>query len=99
MTLLIDLITKDFANPLVAEHLHFYPEETDGPVTEVWQCSRWKEMPLHLLSPMFARGSTHFYVNELAQRTNMAFVLPVMWVTRKGALHADAYEVIEVEVS
>ncbi|KAK0467036.1 uncharacterized protein EV420DRAFT_1636071 [Desarmillaria tabescens] len=32
-----DSIARDFSNPEVAKHLQFYPEETGGTVSEVWQ--------------------------------------------------------------
>ncbi|THU77037.1 hypothetical protein K435DRAFT_703285 [Dendrothele bispora CBS 962.96] len=35
-------IKRNFANPHVASHMNFYPEVTSGPVSEVWQCERWK---------------------------------------------------------
>ncbi|KAJ7044426.1 hypothetical protein C8F04DRAFT_1174856 [Mycena alexandri] len=38
-----ETIARDFANPEVAKHLQFYPEETTGPISEVWQAQRWKE--------------------------------------------------------
>lgn len=46
--------------------MNFYPEEKTGTISEAWQGSRWKELPLHLLTPMFARGAIHYYVNEIA---------------------------------
>ncbi|KAH8112205.1 hypothetical protein DFH11DRAFT_1545899 [Phellopilus nigrolimitatus] len=83
-------IAKDFSNPLVAEHMVFYPEEGDMPISEIWQCSRWKELPLHLHSPMYAKQNTHFYVNELAQLRNGTLVIPIMWFTNMGVVYAHA---------
>ena len=33
---------QDFANPEVAKHLNFYPEEVEGsnPISEVWQAEQ-----------------------------------------------------------
>ena len=37
----LTILLQDFANPLVHPHLHFYPEELDGLVTEVWHGEKW----------------------------------------------------------
>ncbi|KAJ7187665.1 hypothetical protein B0H12DRAFT_1040249 [Mycena haematopus] len=31
---------QDFSNPQVAKHLQFYPEETTGPISELWQAQQ-----------------------------------------------------------
>ncbi|KAF8492908.1 hypothetical protein JB92DRAFT_3084990 [Gautieria morchelliformis] len=61
------IIANDYANPQVASLLHFYPEETDGPVSESWQTKRIKEMPLDQLTPMYRKGLKDFNVNKLAE--------------------------------
>ncbi|KAJ7343866.1 hypothetical protein DFH08DRAFT_636894, partial [Mycena albidolilacea] len=47
-----DTIARDLANPLVAPHMHFYPEETDGPISEVFQAERWTEYTPEQLTPI-----------------------------------------------
>ncbi|KAJ7862286.1 hypothetical protein B0H14DRAFT_3134319, partial [Mycena olivaceomarginata] len=66
-----DLLRLDFSNPLVREHLHFYPEITTT-VSESWQAEKYvKEIEDDDLSPMWANwdgaSHRHFYIKELAQ--------------------------------
>ena len=77
---LLILDCQDFANPEVAKHLHFYPEETDGPISEVWQANRWKEFDLSQLTPMYVSGYTHFYIEEICQLDSGQYVIPHDWV-------------------
>ncbi|KAF8994931.1 hypothetical protein BDZ89DRAFT_1096970 [Hymenopellis radicata] len=86
-------IARDFANPETAKHLHLYPEETDGPISEVWEAGRWKEYDPSQLTPMFAKGYQHFYIEELAELQDGSFVIPHNWIVRKGVLHSDCSEV------
>ncbi|KAJ7440424.1 hypothetical protein FB451DRAFT_1443354 [Mycena latifolia] len=92
-----DLIRLDFANPLVRKFLHVYPEITPT-VSEFWQAAKYvEEIEDEELSPMWADWEVspyrHFYVRELAQRTNQDFVIPVKWVVYKHKVHAEAYAV------
>lgn len=81
-------VARDFANPEISKHLHLYPEETTGPISEVWQAERWKEFKPSELTPMFSRGLRQFYIDELAQLTNGQFIIPRDWVIRNGELTA-----------
>ncbi|KAJ3509005.1 hypothetical protein NLJ89_g5450 [Agrocybe chaxingu] len=81
-------IAMDFANPEVSKHLHFYPEETNGPIVEVWQAQRWKEYKPSQLTPMYANGLRHFYIEEVAQLEDGTYVIPHDWVIRNGSLSA-----------
>ncbi|KAK0430592.1 hypothetical protein EV421DRAFT_1912712 [Armillaria borealis] len=85
-------IAREFANPEVAKHLQFYPEETDGPISEVWQAECWKEFDLSQLTPMYSRGLRQFYIEELAQLQDGCYVIPYNWVIRGRYLHADCHE-------
>ncbi|KAK0430360.1 hypothetical protein EV421DRAFT_1893571 [Armillaria borealis] len=87
-------VNDDFSNPEVAKHLQFYPEETGGPVSEVWQAERWKEFKPSQLTPMYSRGLCQFYIEELAQLREGTFVIPHNWIIRKGELHADCSEAV-----
>lgn len=90
---------KDYTNPRMAPSLEFYPDESDGPLQEVWQFQWWLELPKDLLTPMYCAGTVQFYVNEIAQLDNGKFYIPIMWVyctdavTGKRKLHCDAYKV------
>ncbi|KAJ7176872.1 hypothetical protein C8R46DRAFT_989066 [Mycena filopes] len=88
-----ETIARDFSNPEVAKHLQFYPEETTGPISEVWQAERWKEFKPSELTPMYSRGLRQFFIDEVATLNDGKFVLPVAWIVRDGVLCADYFEV------
>ncbi|KAJ6583705.1 hypothetical protein B0H10DRAFT_1833406, partial [Mycena sp. CBHHK59/15] len=87
-------IARDFANPEVAKHLPFYPEETAGPIYEVWQAERWKEFKPSELTPMYARGLRQFYIEEVAELDNGKMVIPLAWIKRGGVICADCVDAI-----
>ncbi|KAL1758460.1 hypothetical protein FB107DRAFT_271880 [Schizophyllum commune] len=88
-------ISLDFANPEVACHMNFYPEDCgDGPIEEVWQAARWKEFSPEELTPMYSRGSKRFFIEELCQLDDGTFVVPHNWIMREKKLHADCSEVV-----
>ncbi|KAJ7318546.1 hypothetical protein DFH08DRAFT_917520 [Mycena albidolilacea] len=93
-----DLIRLDFSNPLVREHLHFYPESTTT-ISESWQAGKYvNEIADDDLSPMWANweGASyrHFYVKELAQCINGKYIVPLKWIVYKKQVHCDAYLVM-----
>ncbi|KAJ7704692.1 hypothetical protein B0H14DRAFT_3646238 [Mycena olivaceomarginata] len=76
-----ELLALDWANPLVREFIQVYPEITDR-ISELRQADKWtKEVDFDDLSPMWAdwkrAGHKHFYIKELAQLQNSAFVIPI----------------------
>ncbi|KZV86368.1 hypothetical protein EXIGLDRAFT_622070, partial [Exidia glandulosa HHB12029] len=82
-------IAMEFANPQVVGHFRFSPEvEAVNGVSEVWEATRWREVPPELMTPMAALGNQHFYVNELAQLIDGRFVIPTVWVTIRGDIAA-----------
>jgi hypothetical protein len=84
-----DTLAADMANPLVAPHLHFYPEETTGPISETFQAERWMEYTPSQLTPMYSRGNKRFWIEEIAQLLDGRFVIPHTWIVRNGELTAD----------
>ncbi|KAJ7266270.1 hypothetical protein C8J57DRAFT_1069087 [Mycena rebaudengoi] len=92
-------IARDLANPEVAKNLQFYPEETTGPISEVWQAERWKEFKPSELTPMYARGLRQFYIDELAELESGDIVMPLAWIKRGGVLCADCVDIIPSPVS
>ncbi|KAJ7879259.1 hypothetical protein B0H14DRAFT_3082931 [Mycena olivaceomarginata] len=84
-----DSIARDMANPLVAPHMHFYPEENDGPISETYQAERWMEYTPSQLTPMFSRGFKRFWIEELACLRDRTFVIPHTWIVRNGVLTSD----------
>ncbi|KAJ7257590.1 hypothetical protein B0H12DRAFT_1232611 [Mycena haematopus] len=98
-------LAQHFSNPLVAPHLHLYPERTDGYVAETWQAQRWPEFGPGMLTPMYARGERHFYIDEVAELDTGELVLPLEWFTvrdrdtpQEPALLYTEYHEIEVDM-
>ncbi|KAJ3859039.1 hypothetical protein EV359DRAFT_75733 [Lentinula novae-zelandiae] len=84
----IDMIKKNFENPETAQHLMFYPEDTDGgPCSEFTQFVRLREHP-EQLTPSFSKDNKRFYVNELAILSDGRMVIPIIWVHVKGVMQA-----------
>lgn len=78
--------------------MRLYPEvvESSG-VSEFWHAKRQMDAKdLDLLPPMWADVKSdarhrHFYVKELAQMHDGTFVIPMVWYSMKGEMHADVY--------
>ncbi|KAF8532409.1 hypothetical protein JB92DRAFT_2570920, partial [Gautieria morchelliformis] len=81
-----DIIGKDYSNPQTTPLLQHYPVETTGAVTETWEATQWRELPLDLLTPMYRQGLKDYYVNELAELHHQELVIPVMWIVHNGHL-------------
>ncbi|KAF8497317.1 hypothetical protein JB92DRAFT_3084667 [Gautieria morchelliformis] len=79
-----EIVAKDYANPQTAHLLQHYPEDTKGPVSEIWQARRWKELPPDLLTPMCRHKMKDYYVNELAETRAGKYVIPYMWIIRES---------------
>ena len=90
---------QDFANPEIVKHLEFYPEETDGLISEVWQAARWKEFKPCERTPMYASGLKHFYVDEVCALSDGQIVIPLAWIKHGGQLCADCYLITTTEVN
>lgn len=86
--ILLTLI-QQLSIPEVAKHIHLYPELGHAPVREFWEADKLREVDHELLSPMYARGLQHFYVNELAQLCNATYVIPLRWITVDGVVHGE----------
>lgn len=88
---------QDFANPLVRPFLQFYPERTNGFVSETWHGEKWeKEMGPDQLTPMaIGRDKQHYYVRELAYTTEGEFKIPEKWVIVDGRLCGECFPVYE----
>jgi hypothetical protein len=59
-------------------------------VKEFWDADKLRELDLDLLTPMFARGHRHFYVNELAETNNGDLVIPLRWITINGVVYGES---------
>ncbi|KAJ7867689.1 hypothetical protein B0H14DRAFT_3587901 [Mycena olivaceomarginata] len=69
--------------------MHFYPEETNGPISETYQAERWMEYTPSELTPMYSRGGKRFWIEELARLADGRYVIPHTWIVRNGVLTSD----------
>ncbi|KAF7372530.1 hypothetical protein MVEN_00115200 [Mycena venus] len=85
------IIAQDWTNPITRRLIQLYPEvPQDGVIREIWHAQKWrKNMDLDILSPMYAAGTTHYYVNEVACCLDDTFVIPIRWVIFRGKVWAD----------
>lgn len=93
---------QDWANPLVRDSIHIYPEVTKA-VSESWQAGKYvDEVDLSDLTPMWADWKCakhrHFYVNELSQLKDASFFVPIRWVIFEKVEHAEGYRVTRDQV-
>ena len=79
--------------------MHFYPEETVGPISEVWQAECWKEFKPSELMPMYSCGLQQFFIEEVAQLSSGEYVIPHDWVNRNGELTSRCSKVSMTPVS
>ncbi|KAF7335904.1 hypothetical protein MSAN_02327500 [Mycena sanguinolenta] len=89
------IIAKDWTNPTTRKLIHVYREiPEDGVIREFWHAQEWrKTMDLDILSPMYAAGPKHYYINEVSQLRDGNFAVPIRWVTFHGKVYADAFAV------
>ncbi|KAJ7245583.1 hypothetical protein C8J57DRAFT_1679671 [Mycena rebaudengoi] len=87
------IIAKDWANPATRKLIHVYPEiPEDGVIREIWHAQKWrKDMDLDVLSPMYAAGMIHYYVNKVSRLRDSNLVIPIRWVKFRGKVYADAF--------
>lgn len=90
---MLKLIGEDLSNPLVREHLQFYPEERK-PISQAWHADKWlKETELDRLTPMaISKKGEHFYVKEITRCKDGTLIYPVRWVIRNNTLTADSFK-------
>jgi hypothetical protein len=93
MNKISETLARDMANPLIAPHMRFYPEEPTGPISETFQAERWTEYAPSQLTPTFSRGHKQFWIGEVARLANGHFILPHLWIIRDGAVHCVASRV------
>ncbi|OBZ68723.1 hypothetical protein A0H81_11402 [Grifola frondosa] len=89
----------DWANPKTRAHLELYPIRTSS-VSESYHAGKWvRGIDPELQAPMWADGSKHYYLGELAQLENGDLVVPRCWYHYKsgGEVYAEAFKVEEDE--
>lgn len=74
----------------------FYPEDSGPKLEEVWNGDKMvRDVPDHLLTPMFRHNGVIYYVNELVKLHHGVFFLPKRWITSNGVPSARGFCVID----
>jgi hypothetical protein len=60
--------------------MQVYLEDTGGAVSEVWKAEQRKEFKPTELTPMYAQGWRHFYVNEVSRLNDGQLVVALAWI-------------------
>jgi hypothetical protein len=69
-------------------------------MSELWHGEKLlKEVPRGLLCPHFIRGTSNFYVDELAKLNNGHFVIPVRWIIVDNQLVAECWKTARVHTT
>jgi hypothetical protein len=89
--------SKDWANPLVANHIRRYPVISQaGIVSEVWHGQKWRrDLDRHLMSPMYNAGDgKHYFIDEPARLRDGRMIIPVRWLEDEHCVvWCDAWEI------
>ncbi|KAJ3859493.1 hypothetical protein EV359DRAFT_68107 [Lentinula novae-zelandiae] len=89
-----DAVKKNFANPHVVKHMNYYPEEVEGPISEVWQAKHHMKYHPSKHTPMLSSAGKQFYIDEVARLSDNCLVIPKRWLKQKGIICADAHSVM-----
>ncbi|KAJ3859601.1 hypothetical protein EV359DRAFT_75548 [Lentinula novae-zelandiae] len=87
-----DAVKKNFANPQIAKYMNYYPEEVEGPISEVWQAECHKEYHPSKHTPMLSLAGKQFYIEEVAKLNDNHLVIPKCWIKQNGLVYANAHQ-------
>ncbi|KAJ3806012.1 hypothetical protein F5876DRAFT_69306, partial [Lentinula aff. lateritia] len=88
-----DAVKKNFANPQIAKYMNYYPDEVEGPISEVWQAECHKEYHPSKHTPMLSLAGKQFYIEEVAKLNNNHLVIPKCWIKQNGVVYDGKWEV------
>ncbi|PLW06567.1 hypothetical protein PCANC_26024 [Puccinia coronata f. sp. avenae] len=89
------LLSQDLSNPLVAKHIDFYPEMTNGlDIYKFSQSKKWLQdlLPAHR-APMCEVKGKHFYLFEPVQLLSAAVVIPLFFYQHDDQLFAKCLQI------
>ncbi|WAQ81854.1 hypothetical protein PtA15_2A167 [Puccinia triticina] len=89
------IISQELANPLVARHMEYYPESTDGLIiTKFSQSGKWLTGMSQDHRPQMCRfKDKDFYIFEPVELQSKQLVIPIFFFTQAGVLHARCWDV------
>lgn len=83
------------SNPQIRRHMHDFPEEPDGPISELYEAEKMREgIPDDAAPPMIEHGGHHYYVKELAQLTCSTYFVPLRWYKRGENMWMVGHDVL-----
>ena len=90
------------ANPLVQQHLHFYPEDAGTAVSEYYQARHWHEINgknVYKAAPMAEICQQHYFLYEPCVLHDGSVCIPFEWFYRNGILFANVWAMHSVHKS
>ncbi|OAV91637.1 hypothetical protein PTTG_27904 [Puccinia triticina 1-1 BBBD Race 1] len=89
------IISQELANPLVARHMEYYPESTDGlMITKFSQSRKWLTGMSQDHRPQMCQvKDKDFYIFEPVELQSKQLVIPLFFFTQAGVLHARCWDV------
>ncbi|KAH9927295.1 uncharacterized protein B0H18DRAFT_907557, partial [Fomitopsis serialis] len=89
MNSLLNAMSRDYAHPETRQQIRAYPEYPTGPVSEVWQSSKWLvDAPDDVLTPMARIEGKDYYVKELAYCCDKTWFVPMRFFKRDTEMWA-----------
>ncbi|EGN97508.1 hypothetical protein SERLA73DRAFT_161519 [Serpula lacrymans var. lacrymans S7.3] len=86
------LVSMDLANPLIREHLEFYPEDAGTRLYESRQASAWlHHANPHRLTPMHRKGLTDYYTFEPTLLKDGTVCMPHRWYKKSSIMWFSAW--------
>ncbi|POW04026.1 hypothetical protein PSTT_10725 [Puccinia striiformis] len=85
----ISALQKEIANPLVAPHIDFYPEDSQGKNQfKLSQSKKWLELPRDYRPQMCVNNTRHFFIFEPVELFSKQILVPIYLYKFENKTHS-----------